>query len=59
MIGPEVLTVGEAMVVLRSHGLLRLGASVTPSLAGAETNVAIGLARLGPSGGVVGSVGRR
>ena len=47
MIGPEVLTVGEAMVVLRSDGLLRLGGSVTPSVAGAESNVAIGLARLG------------
>ena len=43
----DVLTIGEAMVSLRSRGLIRLGADMTTSVAGAEANVAIGLSRLG------------
>jgi 2-dehydro-3-deoxygluconokinase len=42
-----VLCVGEAMVTLRSQGRLRLGDPIVASIAGAESNVAIGLARLG------------
>jgi 2-dehydro-3-deoxygluconokinase len=43
----EVLTLGEALVSLRSPGPLAFGSPLVPHLAGAETNVAIGLARLG------------
>ncbi|GAA5162796.1 sugar kinase [Amycolatopsis dongchuanensis] len=42
-----VVTVGETMVALRGEGLLRLGTSFRTSIAGAESNVAIGLSRLG------------
>lgn len=42
-----VLTIGEALVSLRSPGPLTFGVALTPQLAGAESNVAIGLARLG------------
>ncbi|MBG6182997.1 2-dehydro-3-deoxygluconokinase [Arthrobacter sp. CAN_A214] len=45
----EVLTFGETMGSIRSTGLVRLGGSMSMSLGGAETNVAIGLARLGHS----------
>jgi 2-dehydro-3-deoxygluconokinase len=54
----DVVTIGEAMVALRSDGLVRLGRPLAPSVAGAESNVAIGLARLGHRaiwGGVLGS----
>lgn len=44
---PEVVTFGETMAALRAHGMLRLGGSLGLSIAGAESNVAIGLARLG------------
>jgi 2-dehydro-3-deoxygluconokinase len=44
---PEVVTLGETMAALRAHGALRLGGSLGLSVAGAESNVAIGLARLG------------
>lgn len=44
---PDLLTLGEAMVSLRTQGLVRLGRPLNPSLAGAESNLAIGLARLG------------
>ncbi len=44
---PEVVTFGETMAALRAHGALRLGGSLGLSVAGAESNVAIGLARLG------------
>lgn len=57
MTGP-VLCVGEAMVSLRSTGRLRLGDPLTSSVAGAESNVAIGLRRLGHRvcfGGAVGT----
>jgi 2-dehydro-3-deoxygluconokinase len=44
---PEVVTFGETMAALRAHSTLRLGGSLGLSVAGAESNVAIGLARLG------------
>ncbi|WP_217238174.1 sugar kinase [Streptomyces sp. AC555_RSS877] len=44
---PEVVTFGETMAALRAHSMLRLGGSLGLSVAGAESNVAIGLARLG------------
>ncbi|MEU9188886.1 sugar kinase [Streptomyces sp. NPDC048484] len=44
---PEVVTFGETMAALRAHAALRLGGSLGLSVAGAESNVAIGLARLG------------
>jgi 2-dehydro-3-deoxygluconokinase len=53
----EVLTCGETMAVLRGPGPLRLGGSLELSVAGAEANVAIGLARLGHRVGWVGRVG--
>jgi 2-dehydro-3-deoxygluconokinase len=52
-----VLCVGEAMVSLRSQGRLRLGSPLTMSVAGAESNVAIGLARLGHPVAFAGAVG--
>ena len=52
-----VLCIGEAMVSLRSNGRLRLGDPQTVSVAGAESNVAIGLARLGVSVAFAGVVG--
>ena len=42
-----VVTFGETMAALRSEQPLRLGGDLTLSIAGAESNVAIGLARLG------------
>ncbi|MEU6020341.1 sugar kinase [Micromonospora sp. NBC_01739] len=54
--GVEVLTLGEALVSLRSAGPLALGGPLTMHLAGAETNVAIGLARLGHRSAWVGRV---
>jgi 2-dehydro-3-deoxygluconokinase len=42
-----VVTFGETMAALRSEHPLRLGGDLTLSIAGAESNVAIGLARLG------------
>jgi 2-dehydro-3-deoxygluconokinase len=42
-----ILTFGETMAALRSEQPLRLGGSLRLSVAGAESNVAIGLARLG------------
>lgn len=44
---PEVVTFGETMAALRAQGALRLGGSLGLSVAGAESNVAIGLVRLG------------
>ncbi|MFC8094561.1 sugar kinase [Streptomyces sp. NPDC057301] len=43
----DVLTFGEAMVSLRADQPIRAGGVLRMSVAGAETNVAIGLARLG------------
>ncbi|MET9762829.1 sugar kinase [Streptomyces sp. NPDC006372] len=44
---PDVVTFGETMAAFRAQGALRLGGSLGLSVAGAESNVAIGLARLG------------
>lgn len=54
---PDVLTAGESMVSFRAAGPFALGAPVTPRLAGAESNVAIGLARLGHRAAWAGRVG--
>ena len=56
---PEVLTFGEAMAmfVADTPGSLDEVEHYTRSLAGAETNVATGLARLGHSTGWIGRVG--
>ena len=43
----DVVTTGEIMVRLRTGTPLRLGRTMTMTVAGAESNVAIGLARLG------------
>ncbi|MEO6142664.1 MAG: sugar kinase [Dermatophilaceae bacterium] len=54
----DVVTLGETMVSLRTGTPLRLGGTLTMTMAGAETNVAIGLARLGHTvrwGGRVGA----
>lgn len=54
----DVVTLGETMVSLRTGTPLRLGGTMTMTMAGAESNVAIGLARLGHSvrwGGRVGA----
>jgi 2-dehydro-3-deoxygluconokinase len=53
----EVVTIGETMAALRSTGPIRLGGSMGLSVAGAETNVAIGLTRLGHTVRWVGRVG--
>ncbi|MFG2646741.1 sugar kinase [Streptomyces sp. NPDC048436] len=53
----DVLTLGETMVALRGSGPLKLGGSMDVSIAGAESNVAIGLARLGHSTRWAGAVG--
>jgi 2-dehydro-3-deoxygluconokinase len=43
----DVVSMGETMVSLRTGTPLRLGGTMTMTMAGAESNVAIGLARLG------------
>ncbi|MFD9911042.1 sugar kinase [Streptomyces sp. NPDC059063] len=53
----DVFTFGEAMVALRGSGPLRLGGVMEVSVAGAESNVAIGLARLGHAVRWAGAVG--
>ncbi|MEV4376900.1 sugar kinase [Streptosporangium sp. NPDC049644] len=53
----DVLTVGEAMASLHGAGPLRLGGSLGLSVAGAEANVAIGLARLGHTARWAGVIG--
>jgi 2-dehydro-3-deoxygluconokinase len=53
----EVVTFGETMAALRGAGPLRLGGSLALSVAGAESNVAIGLARLGHRVAWIGRVG--
>ncbi|GHJ37920.1 sugar kinase [Streptomyces sp. TS71-3] len=55
--GGDVLTFGETMVALRGSGPLKLGGSMEVSIAGAESNVAIGLSRLGHPVRWVGTVG--
>lgn len=54
----DLLTLGESMVSLRSGGPLSAGGSLSMHVAGAESNVAVGVARMGHSvswAGVVGS----
>ncbi|XAS66914.1 sugar kinase [Micrococcaceae bacterium Sec5.7] len=54
----DLLTFGESMVSLRSAGPLSVGGSLSMHVAGAESNVAVGVARLGHSvtwAGVVGA----
>ncbi|MCS5497608.1 sugar kinase [Cnuibacter physcomitrellae] len=55
----DVLTFGETMALLTPHqvGLLRHADSLAVGIAGAESNVAIGLARLGASVRWIGRVG--
>ncbi|MFK3983476.1 sugar kinase [Micromonospora sp. NPDC050397] len=45
--GVDVLTLGETMAAFRAPAPLRLGGTLSLSVAGAESNVAIGLSRLG------------
>ncbi|WP_404385603.1 sugar kinase [Knoellia locipacati] len=52
-----VVTLGESLASFRSAGPIGFGQTLTPHLAGAEANVAIGLARLGHSVSWVGRVG--
>jgi 2-dehydro-3-deoxygluconokinase len=53
----EVLTLGETMAAFRMSGLVRLGGTAQVSVAGAESTVAIGLARLGHRAGWIGVTG--
>ncbi|WP_249714984.1 sugar kinase [Rhizomonospora bruguierae] len=53
----DLLAIGETMASLRAASLLRLGGQLALSIAGAESNVAIGVARLGHSTRWVGRVG--
>lgn len=53
----DVVTFGEAMAALRGSGPLRLGGELVLSVAGAESNLAIGLARLGHDVAWLGRVG--
>jgi 2-dehydro-3-deoxygluconokinase len=53
----DLLTVGETMAALRSGAPLRLGGDLRLSVAGAESNVAIGLARLGHRARWIGRLG--
>jgi 2-dehydro-3-deoxygluconokinase len=53
----SVLSLGEAMASLRAQGPMRLGGDLRLSIAGAEANVAIGLARLGADVEWLGVVG--
>lgn len=52
----DLLTFGEAMVSLRAAGPLATGAALSMHLAGAESNVAVGVARLGHRAAWVGRV---
>lgn len=54
---PSVITVGETLATLRAEGPLRLGGPMRLTVAGSESNTAIGLARLGVPVGWVGVVG--
>ncbi|MEV6400845.1 sugar kinase [Streptomyces sp. NPDC051907] len=53
----DVLTFGEAMVALRADQPIRIASTLRMSVAGAEANVSIGLARLGHRVGWVGCTG--
>ncbi|MEU9856640.1 sugar kinase [Streptomyces sp. NPDC047974] len=54
----DVLTFGEAMVSLRADGPIGTNGTLRPSVAGAEANVSIGLARLGHRARWVGLTGK-
>lgn len=56
---PDVVALGETMVLFLAQqaGLLREASSFTRHVAGAESNVAVGLCRLGCSAGFVSRVG--
>ncbi|MBT3074834.1 MULTISPECIES: sugar kinase [Streptomyces] len=54
---PDVVTLGETMAVFRSFGPLRMGGDLRLSVAGAESNVAVGLTRLGHRARWIGRVG--
>jgi 2-dehydro-3-deoxygluconokinase len=56
MTAVDLLTFGEALVSLRAAGPLAAGGALTTHLAGAESNVAIGVARLGHGAAWVGRV---
>ncbi|MEV4619132.1 sugar kinase [Asanoa sp. NPDC049573] len=53
----DVVTFGETMAALRADGPIRLGGTMRLTVAGAESTVAIGLARLGHRVGWAGLVG--
>ncbi|MFG1914462.1 sugar kinase [Micromonospora sp. NPDC048898] len=53
----DLLTLGETMAAFRSSGPLRLGGTAGISVAGAESTVAIGVARLGHRAAWVGVTG--
>jgi 2-dehydro-3-deoxygluconokinase len=53
----DVLTFGETMAAVHAAGPLRLGGTLDLTVAGSESNVAIGLARLGHAVRWVGRVG--
>jgi 2-dehydro-3-deoxygluconokinase len=53
----DLLTLGETMAAFRTTGPLRLGGTARISVAGSESNVAIGLARLGHRAAWVGVTG--
>ena len=53
----RVAVIGETMLALRSAGQLVLNGTLTTSVAGAESNVAVGLARLGHDVSWIGRVG--
>lgn len=53
----DLLTFGESMVSLRSPGPLSAGGSLGMHVAGAESNVAVGIARLGHTATWVGVLG--
>lgn len=53
----SVVCIGETMAAFRSEGPLRLGGPATLGVAGSESNVAIGLARLGVEASWCGVVG--
>src|SRR5665811_779055 len=58
MTSPDVVTLGETMVSLRTGTPLRLGGTLSMTMAGGDSNVAIGLTRLGHAvrrGGRVGA----
>lgn len=55
----DVVTIGESMVVFTpaSNGLMRYATHFTKKIGGAESNVAVGLARLGHRAGWISRVG--